>query len=113
MNESRSNDGTLPLPLVDEEPASRPALPPLGIVPENDVSVRTRPPLAAVTPFSAATFVTELAAEASSFQATRGGRCARWWSVVDLPLSAGPEKRCGPSVPGVAVFVTVMSVPIP
>ena len=57
VSESREKDGFV----VGAEPPNPPPFPE-GITPENDVSVRTRPALAAATPCSDRTFATPLAA---------------------------------------------------
>ena len=111
VNVLSENDG--------EPPELVPALgkpPPLltdGIVPENEVSVRTRPPLAAATPLTALTLATS---EAGSVPVPicgwRTSRAMRRVPPCGGPLPK-PRKRCGPIVDRPSDRVTVMSVPTP
>ena len=108
MNEFSEKDG-----FVVELPEPPKPPPAEGITPEKDVSVSTRPPLAAATPDNELTFATSLAGSV----AEPGSGCSTLRAICLAPPPGGappkPRSRCGPTWLRVAVLVTVMSVPTP
>src|SRR5579875_1918063 len=117
VKEAMSNDGRTVLVPPPAEPLAPPKPPPpVGNVPENDVSVSSRPPAAAVAPCSAATLLTSADGRVALPNASRRVSREKW---VDgdrrLPPEpvGNPPKCCGPPDPAAAVLVTVMSVPTP
>ena len=89
-----------------------PVVPPVGMVPEKDVSVSESAPEAAETPVNDETFDTE----SSVSVALPGVVCRAFREIVravPFPELEPPKPKCWPPACGVDVLVIVMSVPTP